>query len=366
MKNILLVSHGAALGGSPISALNVARFINKDEFRVFYAFGENGKILDIAASENIPTFVAKKRGFLGIPLILDYIKIIKENNIDIVHLNTLTSYYKYPAVAAKILKKPVVWFVRENPQEKRCTRLAKFINKFSDKIITVSYDTAQNMPYADKNKLMTIHNGIDLLSYNDDIVNAHERLNLSSKFKYISTIASIEKRKGILELVDAFSILKKDSKFSDFKLLIVGADRTQSKIYSNAVINRVKELNLTGEVIIYGESKMIKEIMKISEIFTLCSHWEGLSRVLLEAMACKKAIVCTDGGGNKEQVIDGQNGYVVDVGNVEDLALKLKLALSDGQKLAIFGENSRKFAEEKFDIKVTTKKIEAVYNQISR
>ena len=83
-------------------------------------------------------------------------------------------------------------------------------------------------------------------------------------------------------------------------------------------------------------------------------------------MACKKAIVCTDGGGNKEQVIDGQNGYVVDVGNVKDLALKLKLALSDGQKLAIFGENSRKFAEEKFDIKVTTKKIEAVYNQISR
>ena len=166
--------------------------------------------------------------------------------------------------------------------------------------------------------------------------------------------------------MDAFAILKKDSKFADFKLLIVGADRTQSKIYLNAVINRVKELNLTGEVIIYGESKMIKEIMKISEIFTLCSHWEGLSRVLLEAMACKKAIVCTDGGGNKEQVIDGQNGYVVDVGNVEDLALKLKLALSDGQKLAIFGENSRKFAEEKFDIKVTTKKIEAVYNQISR
>jgi hypothetical protein len=31
-KNILIVSHGAALGGSPISALNIGRFIDKKEF----------------------------------------------------------------------------------------------------------------------------------------------------------------------------------------------------------------------------------------------------------------------------------------------------------------------------------------------
>ncbi len=34
-KNILIVSQGAALGGSPISALNIGRFINKKSFSQF-------------------------------------------------------------------------------------------------------------------------------------------------------------------------------------------------------------------------------------------------------------------------------------------------------------------------------------------
>ncbi|WP_033915714.1 glycosyltransferase family 4 protein [Campylobacter sputorum] len=360
-KNILIISHGAALGGSPISALNIARFIDKTLFEPIFVFGEDGKIVDIAKKEGYKTYVIKKRGFLSIPVILDFLKILKKEKIDLIHLNTLTSYYKYPAISAKILKLPVVWFVRENPEEKRCVKLKRYLNILSDKIVTVSYDTANHIYYANSDKLMTIHNGIDLDNFNNDVnINkAYKKLNLNPKFQYISTIASLEKRKGILEIIDAFNLIKND--FTNLKLLIVGKDRTQSQKYLKEIKQKIQELNLSNKIILLGESIFIKEIMQISSVFLLFSYWEGLSRVLLEAMACSKAIVCTDRGGNKEQVINDFNGYAILNKDINAFALGIKSILNDKDKLIKFGQNSRRLSEEKFDIKNTTKHIEKLY-----
>ena len=361
-KNILIISHGAALGGSPISALNIGRFINKKEFNPIFVFGEDGPIVDVAKKEGFKVYIIKKRGFLSLPFLYDFIKLIKKENIDLIHLNTLTSYYKYPAIAAKILSKKIVWFVRENPEEKRCVKLSKYINNYSHKIVTVSYDTAEHMYYADKNKLITIHNGINL-DFNND-VNKQESYNilqLESDFEYITTIASLEPRKGILELIDSFSLIHTIID-SNIKLLIVGKDRTSNQMYLKEIEKRIVENNLQEKVIIYGESNKIKEIMSISKIFILNAYWEGLSRVLLEAMVCNKPILASFNGGNKEQVINGFNGYTFEAGDVKELSeLIVKILNSD---LKLFGDNARKLLCEKFDIKQTTIKIENLYKSL--
>jgi glycosyltransferase involved in cell wall biosynthesis len=359
-KNILIVSHGAALGGSPISALNIGRFIDKKEFNPIFVFGENGPIVEIAKNEGFKSYIVEKRGFLNIPMMLDFYKIIKKEKIDLVHLNTFTSYYKYPAMVAKLLSKKVVWFVRENPEEKRCIRLANYINKYADKIVTVSYDTANHMYYADKNKLMTIHNGINL-DFCKENKNSYEILGLNKNFEYITTIASIEKRKGIVELIEAFN-LGKDKIDKKIKLLIVGKDRTKNQDYLKQVKSLISQYNLEDRVILYGESKNIKEIMQITKVFVLNAYWEGLSRVLLEALICEKPIVASKNGGNKEQVFDDINGYTFEAGNIEELAEKLLKILNEDLKN--FGENSKKIAIEKFDIKKTTKKIETLYKSL--
>ena len=362
IKNILIVSHGAALGGSPISALNIGRYINKMEFNPIFVFGEDGKIVELAKQEGFKVYVCKKRGFLSLPLIFDFIKIIKKENIDLVHLNTFTSYYKYPAIAGKLLNKKVVWFVRENPEEKRCVKLKNYIDKLSDKIVTVSYDTANHMFYVDKNKLITIHNGINLdFCENINIDEAYCLLNLDKKYKYITTIASLEKRKGILELIDSFALIENKID-KNIKLLIVGKDRTKKQEYLSKIKQKIKDNKLENRIILFGESNKIKEILAISLLFILNAYWEGLSRVLLEAMICGKPILASCNGGNKEQVIDGENGYTFEAGNVKELADKLLLILE--QDLSKFGKNSKKLAVEKFDINLTTKKIENLYKSL--
>jgi glycosyltransferase involved in cell wall biosynthesis len=102
--------------------------------------------------------------------------------------------------------------------------------------------------------------------------------------------------------------------------------------------------------------------MQVTKIFVLNAYWEGLSRVLLEALICKKPIVASKNGGNKEQVFDDINGYTFEAGNIEELAQKLLKILNSNLKK--FGENSKKLAIEKFDIKQTTKKIETLYKSL--
>lgn len=358
-KKLLIVSHGSALGGSPISALNIGRHIDRERFEPIFLFGEHRDIDAVAKKEGFKTYVVANKGFLGLNLIAQTIKIILKEKIDIVHLNTLTSYYKYPAIAAKLFGKKVAWFVRENPEEKRCIRLKHYLNALADRIVTVSYDTAEHIGYADKGKLMTIHNGLNQ-EYGrlEGRTSLLATLGLSGDYEYITTIASLEGRKGVLDIIDAFALIAE--KFPTYRLLIVGEDRTKEQDYLQQIKNKINTLNLDEKVILYGKSSQVNALLSITTVFVLASYWEGLSRVLLEAMACSLPIVASDAGGNREQVVDGVNGYLFTPKQPVELAEKLSELIGKNQ-FETFGKSSRRLFEERFDIAVTIEKIETLY-----
>lgn len=361
--NVLVVSHGAALGGSPISALNIGRHIDKTRFQVIYAFAEDGPAVEKARAEGFVTTVIPKYGPGRLGTIWSYIKYIRKYHIDVVHLNSLTSYYKYPAYAAKLLKKPMAWFVRENPSEKRCTRLAGVVNRLADKVVTVSYDTANHMAYVKKGLLHTIHNGVDLTEFKAiDRLIACESLGLVPNRKYVTVIAAIEPRKGVFDLVQAFEKVYQQT--PDYDLLIVGKDRTHDQRHIGEIKKYLEgRASLQNRVLLYGEGTKIVELLSASNVFVMPSYWEGLSRAILEAMACGLPLLVSSNGGNKEQVVDGDNGYSFEAGDIEAMASKLALLLNDGQ-LEAMGQCSRAMAEQQFDIHVTSTKLEQLYSNL--
>lgn len=362
MKRILIVSHGAALGGSPISALNIGRTLDPARFEVVFAFGEQGPIVEQARSEGFTAEVVSHKGPLGLTMIRSYLALIRRQRIDIVHLNTLTSYYKYPGLAAWLSGKPVAWFVRENPEEKRCVRLRRYLNLIARKVVTVSLDTAAHMPYVQPAKLMTIHNGVDLERFAPiDEQQARNRLDLAPG-RYITTVASLEQRKGVLDLLQAYHQVR--PQLEGMKLLIVGADRTQEKRYLQQLKDYVQHHGLQQDVVFYGESKDIAAVMAASCCFVMPSYWEGLSRVILEAMACAKPLIVSSNGGNKEQVWEGVNGYSFVAGDVDHLA-RLLLRCIDTEQMAAMGAASRQLASEHFPMAKTNAALEALYETLT-
>lgn len=361
MKRVLVVSHGAALGGSPISALNIARQIDPARFSVIFAFGEEGPIAELARREGYTVEIVDRKGFIGLSSITRFLGIIWRHQIDLVHLNTLTSYYKYPAISARLASKPIAWFIRENPEEKRCYRLRRFLRLLAAKIVTVSYDTAAHMPYVPPALLTTIHNGVDLNAFQPISKEAAFTKTGLAPGNYITTVASLEQRKGILDLIEAFAIA--EQRLSDTRLLIIGADRSRDKFYEKLIRTRVDELGLREKVMFYGESNDIQNIMAASRWFILPSYWEGLSRVLLEAMACGKPIIASHNGGNKEQVFDDINGFTFTAGDVPKLA-ELVAKTANNELTERLGIASRQLAEERFSIQTTTRAIEQLYDSL--
>jgi glycosyltransferase involved in cell wall biosynthesis len=72
-----------------------------------------------------------------------------------------------------------------------------------------------------------------------------------------------------------------------------------------------------------------RDIYSRSQVWIMASHSEGFPGPVLEAMACGCAVVATDCGGPKDQIVDGQNGFLVPVGDVERINSRVLLLLDD-------------------------------------
>ncbi|MEZ4581978.1 MAG: glycosyltransferase family 4 protein, partial [Caldilineaceae bacterium] len=92
---------------------------------------------------------------------------------------------------------------------------------------------------------------------------------------------------------------------------------------------RARELGIADRLVLTGLRRDVPELMAAFDIFALSSLWEGLPRVLPQAMATGLPIVTTGADGSAEAVEDGVNGLVVPAGDPQALASALLRLLAD-------------------------------------
>lgn len=85
-------------------------------------------------------------------------------------------------------------------------------------------------------------------------------------------------------------------------------------------------------------------------MFVLPSYREGTPRAVLEAMSMGRAIITTDAPGCRETVINGKNGYLVEVQSVDSLVDAMKKFIEAPEIIESMGKASRTIAVEKYDV----------------
>ena len=85
-----------------------------------------------------------------------------------------------------------------------------------------------------------------------------------------------------------------------------------------------------------------------ADVCLLVSETEGLSNSIIEYMVAARPVVCTKVGGNAELVTDGQTGYLVAVGDVNQLAASIIGLLQNADRAHAFGAEGRRRALELF------------------
>lgn len=129
----------------------------------------------------------------------------------------------------------------------------------------------------------------------------------------------------------------------------------------------VQQLSKEGVFVYHGSVENMKdEIYKIVNCVVHPTYYaEGLSNVLLEALACGRPIITTNRAGCKEVVDDNINGFIVKQKDSKDLIEKIEkfISLSNEQRKQL-GLNGRKKVEEQFDRNIVIDKYIKEINSI--
>ena len=115
-----------------------------------------------------------------------------------------------------------------------------------------------------------------------------------------------------------------------------------------------------------GGREDIPEILRTFDVFVLPSLAEGISNTILEAMATALPIVATDVGGNRSLVEDGVNGQVVPSADSDSLGSAIEALVDDSDLRKRRGENSRRYAEEKFSLQAMIERYGRLYDAPKR
>ena len=161
-------------------------------------------------------------------------------------------------------------------------------------------------------------------------------------------------RKGVLYLIEALSLLTRP----DVKLLIIGSG--DEKLYSQlAELKQVRE-----RIIFVSHSSVLWEYYAASDVFVFPTIYEPFGLVIVEAMASGLPVITSRVAGAADVIIDGVNGLLLrEPSDVNDLAAKIELLLSNVELRKTMGERARETVENLSWNQVAQKTID-VYNRI--
>ncbi len=106
-----------------------------------------------------------------------------------------------------------------------------------------------------------------------------------------------------------------------------------------------------GVIEYFGEQTDVRPFISQCSTYVLPSYHEGTPKTVIEAMAMGRAIITTDVPGCRETVVDGRNGYLVEVKNVDAIVDKMVFLVEHPELVEKMGQESREMACEIFDVR---------------
>lgn len=158
-------------------------------------------------------------------------------------------------------------------------------------------------------------------------------------------IARLLGDKGVREYVKAATMVRQQH--PDVRFGLVGwIDENPNAIGENELQHWIE----SGDVQFYGRLDDVKPAIARCSVYVLPSYREGTPRTVLEAMAMGRPIITTDAPGCRETVVNGDNGFLVPVKAVDELAIAMLKFVAQPGLVSRMGERSRQIAEEKYDV----------------
>jgi len=225
----------------------------------------------------------------------------------------------------------------------------------SDVVTSVSNDLRKttNKLFTIKNDIHVIHNFIDTQKYDKVHQLKCNRIAIAKPNERILT--HVSNFRPVKRIEDVINVFYEVQKTIPSKLLLIGEGPDRAKAE-----HLVNKLQISKEVLFFGNSSDVSKILCYSDVFLLPSQTESFGLAALEAMAAKTAVISTNTGGLPEVNIHGVTGYLSDLGDVQGMADNAVSILENDEILETFKENAREHTT-KFSLENILPVYESIY-----
>ena len=268
---------------------------------------------------------------------------------DIIHCHILSGFHSLAAVLMKcvcgkkvIIKVSSTGFL-SNFIELKSSLFGSFMLRFlrhADRLVVLcsqAFAEASAQGFADT-KIAVIPNGVDAVRFKP-------RQSQGVQRKRIVYVGSLAAAKGVDILLDALYSLRQEQ--PEIALEIFGSGPAENQLKEKSAT-----LGLADAVRFYGTVADIEQQLDTSCIVVQPSLSEGMSNVILEAMAAGLPVVATRTGAAPDMIQDAVNGLLVDVGSAEQIHNAIVRLLADEDFAHRIGMQARASIESMYAIDI--------------
>lgn len=390
-KRILLLEHGmdGTVGGSHYCLLELCRGLDKTRFEPVVRFFQANSLLEefqrtgceVAVRPPRPplSFAARASGpmrsllqplqaaanvgmLLGVRT-YDWVRELRRERIDLVHLNNTINGDHDLMLAARVLGIPCIAHQRGYPGhtgriEMAFTRLLKVIVAIST---TIRDDLVSRGAPVDRIRL--IHDGIDptRIKANVEPASIRASLGIPSDAPLIGIVGNVKQWKGQHVVVDAMQIINRTR--PDVHCVIVGA------LVDTAYVQQLRDTaarhGIADRVHFAGFQRNPADYMAAMDVVLHTSvEAEPFGLVVLEAMALRKPVVTTTTGGPRDVVLDGVTGFLTPAGDPAALAGRVLELLGNPGLMHSMGEAGCQRLAQSFTARRNVEEVMHLYDEI--
>lgn len=357
-------------GGSGIVATELGMSLANKGYEVHFISSALPARLDITNPNiffhrvNVQTYPLFQYQPYDIALSSMIYRVVNLYKLDLLHAHYAIPYAYAAFTAKQMLKEdnndiPLVTtlhgtditLVGQHPSYKHAVEFS--INQ-SDAITSVSEslkrDTLQFFKI--KKEIQVITNFIDNSEFEErnecqrtQFANADEKILI-----HVSNLRPVKRVDEVLQ------IFKNVQKKVQSKLIIIGEGPDMEKV------NQFLEENpeLISKIRLLGKVNDLYKILQLSDVFLLPSEQESFGLAALEAMAANTPVISSNAGGIPEVNIQGETGFLAEIGNVEAMS-NYTIKLLSNEELLIQMKKNAKEQAIKFDLKNVLPVYEAMY-----
>jgi L-malate glycosyltransferase len=295
------------------------------------------------------------------------VDVIINNDIELMHVHYAIPHASAAYMAKQILAKegryvPVITTLHGTDitlvgRDKTYKPVVTFSMNESDVLTAVSHnlkdETYKNFDI--KKEIDVIYNFVDVKRFNKKPIDAFKKLIAPNGEKIIVHASNFRKVKRVEDVINTFLLINEQI---PAKLLLLGDG--PERPFAESIC---RDCVSASSIKFLGKQEQMEDILPLADLFLLTSEYESFGLAALEAMAAEVPVISTNAGGLPEININGNTGFMSNIGDVNDMCKNALEILKDKETHDRFKANALAQAK-KFDIGNIVPQYEKLYQRL--